>query len=90
MKNTIRFERQGAIGRIVLANPPRNLLDRQFSECLRQAVHDASESDIYKTQKKLVFCPTTKRLEACGTMRADFFRCVVYGCPESEVMHVAS
>jgi enoyl-CoA hydratase/carnithine racemase len=43
---TVRFERQGAIGRIVLANPPRNLLDRQFSECLRQAVHDASESDI--------------------------------------------
>jgi enoyl-CoA hydratase/carnithine racemase len=34
---TVRFERQGAIGRIVLANPPRNLLDRQFSECLRQA-----------------------------------------------------
>jgi len=43
---TVRFERQGAIGRTVLANPPRNLLDRQFSECLRQAVHDASESDI--------------------------------------------
>jgi enoyl-CoA hydratase/carnithine racemase len=44
---TVRFERQGAIGRIVLANPPRNLLDRQFSECLRRAVHDASESDIH-------------------------------------------
>ena len=43
---TVRFERQGVIGRIVLANPPRNLIDRQFSECLRQAVHDASESDI--------------------------------------------
>ena len=43
---TIRFERQNAIGRIVLANPPFNRLDRQFSECLRQAVHDASESDI--------------------------------------------
>ena len=43
---TVYFERQGAIGRLVLANPPRNLLDRQFSECLRQAVHDASESDI--------------------------------------------
>ena len=46
MKKTIRFERQNAVGRIVLANPPRNLIDRQFSECLRQAVHDASESDI--------------------------------------------
>lgn len=43
---TVRFERQGPIGRIVLANPPRNLIDRRFSECLREAVHDASESDI--------------------------------------------
>jgi enoyl-CoA hydratase/carnithine racemase len=46
MKNTIRFERQNAVGRIVLANPPYNRLDLQFSECLRQAVHGASESDI--------------------------------------------
>src|SRR3984885_14319852 len=46
MKKTIRFERQNAVGRIVLANPPYNRLDLQFSECLRQAVHDASESDI--------------------------------------------
>ena len=46
MKNTIRVERQNAVGRIVLANPPYNRLDLQFSECLRQAVHDASESDI--------------------------------------------
>jgi hypothetical protein len=38
--------RQGAIGRIALANPPFNRVDRQFSECLRQAVHDVSESDI--------------------------------------------
>jgi enoyl-CoA hydratase/carnithine racemase len=43
---TIRFEREKAIGRIILANPPFNRLDKQFSECLRQAVHDASESDI--------------------------------------------
>jgi enoyl-CoA hydratase/carnithine racemase len=43
---TIRFERENAIGRIVLTNPPANRLDLQFSECLRQAVHDASESDI--------------------------------------------
>ena len=27
-------------------HPPYNRLDLQFSECLRQAVHDASESDI--------------------------------------------
>ena len=43
---TIRFERQNAVGRIVLANPPANRLDLQFSDCLRQSVHEASESDI--------------------------------------------
>src|SRR5580704_11678135 len=43
---TIRFERQDTVGRIVLANPPFNRLDLQFSESLRQAVHDASQSDI--------------------------------------------
>src|SRR5258706_15843665 len=46
MKKTIRFERKDAVGRIVLANPPYNRLDLEFSECLRQAVHDASPSDI--------------------------------------------
>lgn len=44
--DTVRFDRDGAIGRIVLPNPPFNRLDHQFSACLRQAVHDASESDI--------------------------------------------
>jgi enoyl-CoA hydratase/carnithine racemase len=43
---TIRFERDGAIGHIVLANPPFNRLDSRFSEALRAAVHQASESDI--------------------------------------------
>src|SRR5947209_18641467 len=43
---TIRFDRQGSIGRIVLANPPYNRLDLQFSHCLRDAVHEASSSDI--------------------------------------------
>jgi enoyl-CoA hydratase/carnithine racemase len=43
---TIRFEREDDIGHIVLANPPYNRLDLRFSECLRQAVHEASESDI--------------------------------------------
>ena len=43
---TIRFERDSAVGRIVLANPPFNRLDLRFPECLRQAVHDASESDV--------------------------------------------
>jgi enoyl-CoA hydratase/carnithine racemase len=44
--HTIRFQRQDAIGSIVLANPPFNRIDLQFAESLRQAVHDASESDI--------------------------------------------
>src|SRR5947209_10795765 len=43
---TIRFERRGSIGHIVLANPPHNRLDLQFSHCLRDAVHEASSSDI--------------------------------------------
>src|ERR1700740_2081620 len=40
----IRFERDGAIGSIVLANPPFNRLDLPFAETLRSAVHQASES----------------------------------------------
>src|SRR5580698_6941226 len=43
---SIRFERDGKVGNIVLANPPYNRLDARFAECLRQAVHEASESDI--------------------------------------------
>src|ERR1700752_1817533 len=43
---TIRFERDGAIGNIVLANPPFNRLDLRFAEALRAAVHQASISDI--------------------------------------------
>ena len=43
---TIRFERDGAIGHIVLANPPFNRLDSRYAENLRAAVHKASESDI--------------------------------------------
>jgi enoyl-CoA hydratase/carnithine racemase len=43
---TIRFERSGPIGAIVLANPPFNRLDTQYAVCLRDAVHEASESDI--------------------------------------------
>ena len=42
----IRFERDGAVGSIVLANPPFNRLDLRFAEALRIAVHQASESDI--------------------------------------------
>ena len=43
---TIRFERDGAIGHIVLANPPFNRLDQRFAESLRAAVHQAGVSDI--------------------------------------------
>jgi enoyl-CoA hydratase/carnithine racemase len=43
---SIRFERDGAIGNIVLANPPFNRLDLRFAEALRIAVHQASESNI--------------------------------------------
>ncbi len=42
----IRFERTGAIGHIILCNPPGNLIAVAFSEGLRQAVHEASESDV--------------------------------------------
>jgi enoyl-CoA hydratase/carnithine racemase len=43
---TIRFERDGAIGNIVLANPPFNLVGLQFAEALQDAVHQAGVSDI--------------------------------------------
>src|ERR1700747_7910 len=43
---SIRFERDGKVGSIVLANPPYNRLDLRFAQCLKEAVHEASESDI--------------------------------------------
>ena len=43
---SIRFERSGPIGAIVLANPPFNRLDTRYAACLRDAVHEASESDV--------------------------------------------
>src|SRR6202047_3702979 len=43
---TVRFERDGAIGKIVLANPPFNRVDLRFAEALRAAVHEASACDI--------------------------------------------
>jgi enoyl-CoA hydratase/carnithine racemase len=43
---SIRFERDDGIGSIVLANPPYNRLDVRFADCLSEAVHEASESDI--------------------------------------------
>ena len=43
---TVRFERDGAIGNIVVADPPFNRVDLRFAETLRTAVHQASQSDI--------------------------------------------
>jgi enoyl-CoA hydratase/carnithine racemase len=42
----IQFEQKDSIGHIVLANPPKNLIDSSFSNSLKQAVHEAGESDI--------------------------------------------
>jgi enoyl-CoA hydratase/carnithine racemase len=44
--SSIRFECDGSIGSIVLANPPFNRLDSRFAAALREAVHQASISDI--------------------------------------------
>ena len=44
--STIRFERDGSIGSVVLANPPFNRLDSRFAAALREAVHQASANDI--------------------------------------------
>ena len=43
---TVRFDRQGNVGRIVLANPPFNRIDSAYAVNLRDAVHQASEADI--------------------------------------------
>jgi enoyl-CoA hydratase/carnithine racemase len=43
---TVKFERQGAVGRIILANPPYNRLDANFARGLRESVQEAGRSDI--------------------------------------------
>ncbi len=43
---SVRFERHESVGHIVLANPPLNLIATEFSDRLREAVHEASESTI--------------------------------------------
>src|SRR6266576_6110333 len=42
----IKFEQKDTVGHIVLANPPKNLIASDFSNSLKQAVHEAGESDI--------------------------------------------
>jgi enoyl-CoA hydratase/carnithine racemase len=46
MHMTIRFEQQGAIGSIILANPPFNRISSAFAIDLRDSVHRVSESNI--------------------------------------------
>ena len=46
MKKVVRFERQEGVGHVVLADPPLNLVNTHFANCLREAVHEASDSDI--------------------------------------------
>jgi hypothetical protein len=41
---------------------------------------------VYKRQRKLVFCPMTKRLEGCGPTMADFFMCGI-GCDARAFLH---
>src|ERR1700756_3621496 len=43
---TVRFEQDGAIGSIVLSNPPFNFIDSAYAINLGDAVHRASESNI--------------------------------------------
>jgi len=42
----IRFERDGDVGHLVLANPPYNRVNTEFAVRLREAVHEASASAI--------------------------------------------
>jgi enoyl-CoA hydratase/carnithine racemase len=76
---TIRFERKESIGRIVLANPPYNRIDGRYSECLRDAVHEASSSDI----RALVICAEGPHFSFGGEVREwpgkdiDWFRTFV-------------
>jgi enoyl-CoA hydratase/carnithine racemase len=65
---SIRFERDGAIGRIVLAKPPQNYLDHHFCECLTTAVHAASESDV----RVLVVCAEGPHFSFGGDVRVWF------------------
>jgi len=43
---SVRYERSGAVGHIVLCNPPRNLLNVEFYEQLREAVLSATSDDL--------------------------------------------
>lgn len=42
----VRFQRDGSVGHIVLANPPKNLIGFPFAADLRAAVQEASKTDV--------------------------------------------
>jgi enoyl-CoA hydratase/carnithine racemase len=42
----VKYERSGAVGHIVLCNPPHNLLNVEFYEQLREAVLSATSDDL--------------------------------------------
>ena len=42
----IKFQREGPVGHIVLANPPKNLIGFPFAVDLRAAVQEASKTGI--------------------------------------------
>ena len=43
---SVKYERSGAVGHIVLCNPPHNLLNVEFYEQLREAVLSATSDDL--------------------------------------------
>src|SRR5882724_4795575 len=43
---SVKYERSGAVGHIVLCNPPHNLLNVAFYEQLREAVLSATSDDL--------------------------------------------
>ena len=43
---SVRYERSGGVGHIVLCNPPNNLLNVEFYEQLREAIVNATSDDL--------------------------------------------
>jgi len=83
---TIRFEREEAVGHIVLANPPTDYLDRRYCECLARAVHEASESDVGNGTHALVRGNPDTAESVVGWGRAGS-GCNDVGCHHGPVQH---
>jgi enoyl-CoA hydratase/carnithine racemase len=45
--HSVRYERSGDVGHVILSNPPHNLLNVQFYEQLREAVGAATAQDTF-------------------------------------------